>query len=79
MIPSLRRAVAATALVACTLAAPAAFAYSRFCAAEDSLRFGNRELGSSTMRHRYVVDPRVIPAMANAGWIVEGPVFCSPR
>jgi len=31
------------------------------------------------MRHRYVVDAALVAAMAVAGWIVEGPVFCSPR
>lgn len=34
---------------------------------------------ASEVRHRYVMDPEVVTAMANAGWIVEGPVFCSPR
>jgi hypothetical protein len=34
---------------------------------------------ASAVRHRYVVDRDLVTAMANAGWIVEGPVFCSPR
>ena len=34
---------------------------------------------ASQVRHRYVTDPHVVTAMANAAWIVEGPVFCSPR
>jgi len=34
---------------------------------------------ASEVRHRYVMDEDVITAMANAGWTVEGPVFCSPR
>jgi len=34
---------------------------------------------ASQVRHRYVVEPDVVLAMAAAGWIVEGPVFCSPR
>lgn len=48
MPPIVRRSLAAAALLACALAAPAASAYQRFCASHDSLRFGDRELGSST-------------------------------
>lgn len=47
MIPLLRRTVAAAALLAGALVAPTALAYQRFCATEDSLCFGNRELGST--------------------------------
>ena len=34
---------------------------------------------ASHVRHRYVLDRDVATAMASAGWVVEGPVFCSPR
>lgn len=30
-------------------------------------------------RHRYVVDASIAAAMQAAGWVLEGPVFCSPR
>ena len=42
------RPLAAGALIACCLASPTVSAYQRFCASEDSLRFGNRAIGSST-------------------------------
>jgi hypothetical protein len=28
--------------------------------------------------HRYTISPMVIDAMVEQGWIVEGPVFCTP-
>jgi hypothetical protein len=40
--------------------------------------YWNGSVGTD-MRHRYAVDPDVVHAMADAGWIVEGPVFCSPH
>jgi len=30
-------------------------------------------------RHRYTADPATVTAMAAAGWVVEGPVFCVPN
>jgi hypothetical protein len=39
-------------------------------------RAGNEATAS---RHRYVADATLIPAMAAAGWVLEGPVFCAPQ
>ena len=42
------------------------------------IRFFFGGAGVSDSRHRYVVDPVELARMRAAGWLEEGPVFCSP-
>lgn len=50
------------------------------CADGDAtvLRLWNPGTSVTETRHRYVVDASIAAAMQAAGWVLEGPVFCSP-
>jgi hypothetical protein len=50
------------------------------CAAGDAtvVRLWKPGADVTQSRHRYVVDPALVPPMQSDGWVLEGPVFCAP-
>lgn len=52
-----------------------------FCPAgtDAVVRFYKPAEDVTGVRHRYVTDPADVDFMRAAGWLLEGPVFCTPR